>query len=144
MGAFDENFCPTAHFVRSARKTTISDIPMPSELLQSNPFATPKMLVHHLIHNSPVLTELVVTREWLQETAPSPQPVESASAYRNFTRLNILHNQRVGPMGRQANLVKELDPDVTIREASMTLAAEDAVRWELSLRVNQSMLIWCR
>ncbi|GJJ14822.1 hypothetical protein Clacol_009090 [Clathrus columnatus] len=112
--------------IYGARKTVIADLLTPSELLQNNPFATPKTIVNHLIQNSTVLTELLVTREWLRDTAPSPQLVESAPAYRNFTRLNVLHNQRVGPMDRQANLVKELDPDATIREAGMTLAGEDA------------------
>lgn len=121
------SYYSATYLFSSARKTVVPQLSTPSELVQTNPFSTPRTLVNHLIHNSPVLTELLVTREWLQDTAPPPQPVESATAYRNFTRLNILHGQRVGSPSRQANLVKELDPDVTIREPGSSLAGEDAV-----------------
>lgn len=85
------------------------------------------MLVNHLIRNSPTLTELLVTREWLQDNAPDPQFIESATAYRNFTRHNILHQQRLAAAGRDSNLVKELDPDATVRNQGTSLAAEDHV-----------------
>lgn len=88
---------------------------------------TPRCLLNRLLGNSAVLHELLITREWLQDHAPEPQFIESASAYRNFTRLSILHNQRSGTATHESNLVKELDPDVVIREPDHVLAAEDAV-----------------
>ncbi|KAF8530254.1 nuclear pore protein 84/107 [Hysterangium stoloniferum] len=109
-----------------ARKAVRSDLKSPNELLQENPYVTPNTLVNHLVHNSPALTELLVTREWLQDNAPSPQIIESATAYRNFTRLSMIHNQRLGEGGARVNLVKELDPDVLIRESGSVIAAEDA------------------
>jgi nuclear pore complex protein Nup107 len=96
-------------------------------MMRENPYVTPKTLANHLIHHSPTLTELIITREWLQDTAPPPQTVESATAYWNFTRLSLLHAQRSGAAGSQANLVKELDPDAINREAGGVLAGEDAV-----------------
>jgi nuclear pore complex protein Nup107 len=87
----------------------------------------PRQLAHHIIHHSPVLTEHIVTREWLQDTAPTPQTIESATAYWNFTRLNLLHAQTLGVARSQVNLVKELDPDMINREPSSMLETEDAV-----------------
>ena len=110
-----------------ARKTAVSSLPTARALLRENPYATPRNLANHLIHHSPVLTELVITREWLQDTAPPPQIIESAAAYWNFTRLSLMHIQRSGVAGTQANLVKELDPDVLSRDPNSALTAEDAV-----------------
>ena len=132
------------HFIfhkLSARKTDASALEPPSEVLQENPYATPSTLVNHLIYSSPALTELLVTREWLQGNAPSPQIIESASAYRNFTRLGILHKQRLAAASetQRANLVNELDPDVLVRESGV-IAAEDAVslRYVASLDLDPS------
>ena len=110
-----------------ARKSGVSSLPSGRSLLRENPYVTPRALANHLIHHSPILTELIITREWLQDTAPTPQPVESATAYWNFTRLSLLHAQRSGTTGSQANLVKELDPDAINREPAGVLAGEDSV-----------------
>src|SRR5882724_13674116 len=82
--------------LRRARKTGVSSLPTPRSLLLENPYVTPRTLANHLIHHSSILTELVITREWLQDTAHTPQTVESATAYWNFTRLGLLHAQRSG------------------------------------------------
>jgi nuclear pore complex protein Nup107 len=104
----------------------VSSLPTARALLRENPYATPRSLANHLIHHSPVLTELIITREWLQDTAPPPQIIESAAAYWNFTRLSLMHAQRSGA-GTQANLAKDLDPDAISRDPACSLAAEDAV-----------------
>lgn len=116
-----------SYYVYRARKTFVSSLPTALTVLRENPYATPSCLANHLVHHSPVLTELIITREWLQDTAPSPQIVESAAAYWNFTRLGLMHAQRAGAASTPANLVKELDPDVVTRDPGGVLAAEDTV-----------------
>lgn len=105
----------------------MSSIPTARAILHDNPYATPQQLANRLIAHSPILTELMITREWLQDTAPPPQILESVTAYWNFTRLNLMHAKRSGVNGAQTGLVKELDPDVVNRKPGRTLAGEDAV-----------------
>ncbi|KIJ51179.1 hypothetical protein M422DRAFT_223628 [Sphaerobolus stellatus SS14] len=109
-----------------ARKTTLSNRISPVQLVRDNPYVTPQTLVNHIINASPTLMELVITREWLQNNAPNPQAIELSSAYRNFTRLQVLHQQRLGGTGTDTKLVKELDPDATMRNSGSTLTADDA------------------
>ncbi|KAF8573972.1 hypothetical protein K439DRAFT_890278 [Ramaria rubella] len=109
--------------IYGARKTALPHLPTARAALQENPYVTPSTLANYLIHHSPVLTELIITREWLQDTAPDPQIIESATAYWSFTRLSLLHAQR---SGASTTLVKALDPDAPNREPGGVLAAEDA------------------
>lgn len=74
---------------------------------------------------SPLLSELVVVREWLHETAPPPQHTEVTTGYWKFTRHSVMQALRTGS-GRDG-LVKEMDPDAVNREEGRTLAADDAV-----------------
>jgi hypothetical protein len=104
----------------------VSPLPTPRALLCQNSYATPMSLASHIIHHSPVLSELIITREWLQDTAPPPQ-IKTAATYWNFTKLSLMHARRSGVASTQANLVKELDPDVVNTESGAVLVAEDAV-----------------
>ncbi|KAF8492248.1 nuclear pore protein 84/107 [Gautieria morchelliformis] len=112
--------------IYGARKTSVSPLPTARALLHENPYATPMSLANHIIHHSPILSELIITREWLQDTAPPPQIIETATTYWNFTKLSLMHARRSGIASTQAKLVKELDPDVVNRESGAVLAAEDA------------------
>jgi nuclear pore complex protein Nup107 len=73
---------------------------------------------------SPLLTELIVVREWLQETAPAPQCPEATTGYWKFTKYNVMQSLRTGT-GRDG-LVREMDPDAVSREGR-NLAADDTV-----------------
>lgn len=75
---------------------------------------------------SPLLSELVIIREWLQETAPSPQHPEATTGYWKFTKHSILQSLRSGT-GSRDGLVKQMDPDAVNREEGRSLATDDAV-----------------
>ena len=48
------------------------------------------------MHNSPLLSELVVVREWLHDTAPDPRLPEAATGYWKFTHLRLQQARRMG------------------------------------------------
>jgi nuclear pore complex protein Nup107 len=73
---------------------------------------------------SPLLTELIVVREWLQETAPAPQRPEATTGYWKFTKHGVMQALRTG---HRDGLVKEMDPDAVNRESGKGLATDDAV-----------------
>jgi nuclear pore complex protein Nup107 len=80
---------------------------------------------------SPLLSELVVVREWLHETAPQPRHPEATTGYWKFTKYSVMQALRTGS-GRDG-LVREMDPDAINREEGRTLAADDAVSSQLAL-----------
>ena len=77
---------------------------------------------------SPLLTELIVVREWLQETAPAPLRPEATTGYWKFTKYNVMQSLRTGT-GHRDGLVKEMDPDAVNRdrECGRGLSADDTV-----------------
>lgn len=79
------------------------------------------------MQSSPVLTELIVVREWLQDTAPTPAHPEATTGYWKFTKHNVTQAMRLGGPPRDG-LVKELDPDAVNRDDGRGLVADDAVR----------------
>jgi nuclear pore complex protein Nup107 len=78
------------------------------------------------MHASPLLSELVAVREWLQDTAPPPQHPEATTGYWKFTKHGVLQSLRLGG-GARDGLVKEMDPDVVNRGDGRMLAADDTV-----------------
>ena len=78
------------------------------------------------MHASPLLTELVVVREWLHETASSPQHPEATTGYWKFTKHNVMQALRTG-QGTREGLVAEFDPDAVNKGDGKSLAADDAV-----------------
>jgi nuclear pore complex protein Nup107 len=78
------------------------------------------------MHASPLLTELIVVREWLQEIAPQPHHPEASTGYWKFTKHSVMQALRTGG-GRRDGLVKEMDPDAVNREEGRALAADDSV-----------------
>ena len=86
---------------------------------------------------SPLLSELVVVREWLQETAPPPQHPEATTGYWKFTKHNILQTRRSGKS--VPGLVETMDPDSVVREKGKALALDDAVSPDSSLKAEVSI-----
>lgn len=78
------------------------------------------------MHASPLLSELVIVREWLHETASSPQHPEATTGYWKFTKHNVMQALRTGH-GTREGLVTEFDPDAVNRGDGKSLAADDAV-----------------
>ncbi|KAK0184859.1 107-domain-containing protein, partial [Armillaria mellea] len=99
--------------------------PVARNLLFENP-CTPTLTVAQAIMNaSPLLSELIVMREWLQETAPAPQHPEATTGYWTFTKHNVVQAARTAA-GDRSSLVKELDPDAVNRGDGRALASDDA------------------
>ncbi|KAF9002210.1 107-domain-containing protein [Cyathus striatus] len=82
-------------------------------LLLENPYTPTSTLAQAIMNASPLLTELIVVREWLQETAPLPSQPEANTGL------------RTGQPGL-GGLVREMDPDALGREEGKGLAADDA------------------
>lgn len=75
------------------------------------------------MHTSRLLTEMVVVREWLHDTAPPPPPVDATTGYWKFTKHQTMQNLRMG----KTNTLKGLDPDAVNRADNGILAPDDAV-----------------
>ncbi|KAG2028463.1 hypothetical protein BDR03DRAFT_1096446 [Suillus americanus] len=82
----------------------------PCTLHANNPYTPTSTLAQAIVHSSALLTELVIIREWLHETAPQPQRPEATTRYWKFTKHNVMQALRTGS-GIREGLVKELDPD---------------------------------
>ncbi|KAF8553085.1 hypothetical protein OG21DRAFT_1589517 [Imleria badia] len=108
-----------------ARKTEPEHHLNPRTVLAQNPFTPTLTLAQAIMHASPLLTELVVVREWLHETAPSPQHPEATTGYWKFTKHNVMQALRTG-QGTREGLVTEFDPDAVNRGNGKSLAADDA------------------
>ena len=109
--------------VRSLRKTTALPYPRVSELLAENPYTPPAVLAQAIMHASRLLSELVVVREWLHETAPQPSAVDATTGYWKFTKHQVMQSLRTN----KPSSVASMDPDAINREDAGTLAPDDAV-----------------
>ncbi|TFK22529.1 nuclear pore complex protein [Coprinopsis marcescibilis] len=107
------------------RKIEPHPTPSATELLAQNPYTPQSTLAQAIMDSSPLLTELVVVREWLQDTAPPIHHPEANTGYWKFTKHNILQGLRTTGSYRDG-LVKEMDPDAPNREEGRTLASDDA------------------
>lgn len=96
------------------------------DLLVENPYTPTSTLAQSIMNASPLLSELIVVREWLQETAPNPRHPEATTGYWKFTKHSVMQALRTGA-GPRDGLVREMDPDAINREDGRTLAADDAV-----------------
>jgi nuclear pore complex protein Nup107 len=110
----------------SARQTDPPDFLSAKDLLLKNPYTPTSTLAQAVIQASPLLSELIVVREWLQETAPAPSPPEANTGYWKFTKHTVMQSLRTGNPQRDG-LVTEMDPDAVNRGDGATLAADDAV-----------------
>ncbi|TFY81397.1 hypothetical protein EWM64_g2615 [Hericium alpestre] len=106
-----------------ARKTEPEPQPTAHALLSENPYTPTATLAQAVMNASRTLTELVVVREWLHETAPQPPHPEATTGYWKFTKHRVLQALRTGGHGADG-LVQEMDPDAPTREGR-SLAADD-------------------
>jgi Nuclear pore protein 84 / 107. len=109
-----------------ARKTEPPQNVTARDLLSQNPYTPTSTLAQAIMNASPLLTELIVVREWLQETALPPQHPEATTGYWKFTKHSVMQSLRSGT-GHRDGLVKAMDPDAANREEGKGLAADDAV-----------------
>ncbi|KAJ4468243.1 nuclear pore protein 84/107 [Lentinula aciculospora] len=121
----EDNTWALLQAVMPSRKTEISCSEYAQDLLQQNPYTPTATIAQAILNASPVLTELIVVREWLQDTAPSPMQPEATTGYWKFTKHNIMQGLRTGSGVRQG-LVKEIDPDAVNRADGRTLSADDS------------------
>ncbi|KAF9071055.1 nuclear pore protein 84/107 [Rhodocollybia butyracea] len=120
----EENTWALLQAVMPARKTESSVFEYAQDLLQQNPYTSTSTIAQAILNASPVLTELIVVREWLQETAPPPMQPEATTGYWKFTKHNIMQTLRTGSNAR-AGYVKEMDPDAVNRGEGRSLATDD-------------------
>lgn len=111
----------------SARKTAEELPPTAHEILRDNPFTPTATLAQSILKHSPLLNELVIVREWLQDSAPTPILPEPSNGYWKFTKLRLTQSQRTGNKRDVETLVQEMDPDAVNRDDMRVLAADDAV-----------------
>jgi nuclear pore complex protein Nup107 len=63
----------------------------PSQNTLTPPTST---LAQAIMNASPLLTELIVVCEWLQETAPAPLRPEATTGYWKFTKYSVMQSLR--------------------------------------------------
>ena len=118
--------------ILSARKTEPALQPSAHALLSANPYTPTSALAQATMAASRTLSELVIVREWLHDTAPPPPRPDASTGYWRFTKHRVTQGRWTGNAGRTAeNVVREMDPDAVVREAEngRSLAGDDAVRW---------------
>ncbi|KAJ1965379.1 Nucleoporin nup84 [Dipsacomyces acuminosporus] len=83
--------------------------------------------VQDLMDNDSLLAECVEIRRWLEENAPSFEPVETRKGYLFYTRKSIRDRKLVSGNSSASNerVVSEADPDATSRQKK-ALAPEDS------------------
>ncbi|KIK67022.1 hypothetical protein GYMLUDRAFT_69211 [Collybiopsis luxurians FD-317 M1] len=121
----EENTWALLQAVMPARKTESSAFEYAQDLLHQNPYTPTSTIAQAILNASPLLTELIVVREWLQDTAPPPIQPEATTGYWKFTKHNIMQALRTGSRAR-TGLVKEMDPDAVNRGDEQNLAADDS------------------
>ncbi|TEB19903.1 hypothetical protein FA13DRAFT_1820574 [Coprinellus micaceus] len=121
----EENTWNLLQAVLPARKTELPPTPSAQELLSLNPYTPPSSLAQAIMQSSRLLAELVVVREWLHDTAPSPPVPDATTGYWKYTKHTVLQGMRSGGAYRDG-LVRELDPDAPNREEGRALASDDA------------------
>ncbi|KAH9043875.1 nuclear pore protein 84/107 [Lactarius pseudohatsudake] len=115
--------------VMPARKTEPPPQPSARALLATNPYTPTSTLAQATLAASRALSELVVVREWLHDTAPPPPHPDASTGYWRFTKYRVTQGLWTGNTGRAADsVVREMDPDSVVREAEIGrgLAADDA------------------
>lgn len=109
----------------SERKTEPELSPTAEALLASNPYTPTFNLAQAILKSSPFLSELVIVREWLHDTAPTPPIPEATTGYLRFTKHSLMQSLRTSSRARDG-LVHEMDPDAAHREDGRAFAPDDA------------------
>ena len=96
-------------------------------LLAENPYTPTVTVVNAILASSPMLRELVVIREWVQDFAPPPPRPESTTGYLRGTKNALAQAARMGAPPPEWR-VQTLDPDATHHGDEKTLDPDDMVR----------------
>ena len=131
MGTIASHHAVSPHLVRklswaycsSLRKTQSPRYPRANELLARNPYTPTSTLAEAIMHSSRLLTELVVVREWLHDTAPEPPALDATTGYWKFTKNQVMQNLRLN----RPNSLSGMDPDAVSRGDGTMLAPDDVV-----------------
>ncbi|KAF5319206.1 hypothetical protein D9619_008447 [Psilocybe cf. subviscida] len=129
----EENTWTLLQAVIPARKTESHRTLTAKELLLENPYTPTSTLAQAIMNASPLLAELIVVREWLQEAAPTPALPEVTNGYWKFTKHTVMQNLRTGH-GPREGLVSEMDPDAVNRGDGAALVADDATYEKMLLQ----------
>lgn len=120
----EENTWALLQAVMPARKTAHRSRATARDLLVQNPYTPTATLARAFTASSPLFIELLCVREWLQDIAPLPLPVEATTGYWKFTKHSVMQSLRTG--NNKDGLVREMDPDAANRGQGRVLASEDA------------------
>ena len=97
----------------------------PQPTLYQNPYAPTSTLAQAILRVSPLLTKLIIVREWLHDTAAQPSIPEATTKYWSFTKHMLVQSQRMSTTPA-AGIVDALDPDAMSKNGGH-LASDDAV-----------------
>ncbi|KAJ7582625.1 nuclear pore protein 84/107 [Mycena floridula] len=106
------------------RKMDSTDSDTARELLEENPYTPTSTLAQAILKASPLLSDLLVVREWLHETATPPPHPEANTGYWKFTKHSIMQSLRSGT-GNRDGLIRRMDPDAINREEGKSLSVDD-------------------
>ena len=79
----------------AARKTAA-----PQSIFCPNPYTPTSTLVQAILRASPLMTELVIVREWLHDTAAQPSIPEATTGYWSFTKHMLTQSGNCAERGR--------------------------------------------
>ncbi|KAI4519168.1 hypothetical protein K525DRAFT_258749 [Schizophyllum commune Loenen D] len=111
----------------TAERRIIEDNPprtSAAALLAENPYTPTVTVVNAILASSPMLRELVVIREWVQDFAPPPPRVEPTTGYLKGTKNALAQAARMGAALPEWR-VQTLDPDATHHGDEKTLDPDD-------------------
>ncbi|EIN06492.1 nuclear pore protein 84/107 [Punctularia strigosozonata HHB-11173 SS5] len=126
MLRLESNTWALLQLLMAERKTEHTPAPSPRALLRTNPYTPTSTLAQAILASSPLLSQLVQVREWLQDTAPPPPDPGATTGYWKFTKASVMQNLRTGRRLAGDGLVREMDPDAGNREKDRKVASEDA------------------
>ncbi|KIY49632.1 hypothetical protein FISHEDRAFT_40657 [Fistulina hepatica ATCC 64428] len=121
----ERNTWALLQIIMAQRKTQRPKFVSAREMLSENPYSPTSDLAQAIMKASPILCELIVIREWLQDTAPRPRMIEATSGYWSCTKHSMMQARRTD-LPNNESLVEDLDPDATTRGKRRALASEDA------------------
>ncbi|KAJ3559201.1 hypothetical protein NM688_g483 [Phlebia brevispora] len=108
--------------VMPLRKTAAPTFPRAAALLAENPYTPPSTLAQAVMNASRLLSELIVIREWLHDTAPTPPQLDATTGYWKFTKHQTMQALRLN----KSSYLREMDPDAINRGDEGALAVDDA------------------
>ena len=89
----------------------------PQPTFYPNPYTPMSTLAQAILRVSPLLTKLVIVREWLHDTAAQPPIPEATTGYWSFTKHMLVQSQRMSTTPAAA-IVDAFNPDATSKNGS--------------------------